>query len=270
MAKLVENTVIVGGTGKTGRRVGERLARLGHTARLASRSTEVPFDWGDERTWPPALVGANAAYVTYFPDLALPGAADGVRRFTRVARDSGIEKLVLLAGRGEPQVAAAEQAVRDSGIAFTILECAFFNQNFSESLLAPVDGVIVFPAKNVGEPFLDCDDIADVAVAALTDDTHAGQTYELTGPEVLTFEQATATLAETLQQPLRYQPMSFEDYAGVLAPYLSASEVAFTIDLFRGLLDGHNASVTDGVERVLHRKPKDFLAFARGLPRAGD
>lgn len=270
MIKPMEATVIIGGAGKTGRRVAERLAREGRATRLASRSSDVPFDWGDESTWSPALAGAHAAYITYFPDLALPEAAERVRRFTRVARDRGIEKLVLLAGRGEPQVAPAEQAIRDSGIAFTILECAFFNQNFSESVLTPVDGVIAFPAKNVGEPFLDCDDVADVAVAALTDDAHAGQTYELTGPEVLTFEQATAILEETLQGPLRYQSMSFEDYAGVLAPYLPPSQVAFTIELFRGLLDGHNASVTDGVERVLQRKPKDFSSFARELHSAGD
>ncbi|HEY6726995.1 MAG TPA: hypothetical protein VI197_23340 [Polyangiaceae bacterium] len=268
MAEVHKNTVVFGGAGKTGRRVADRLSARGWPVRLASRSTQVPFDWTDEGTWSRALAGANLAYLTYFPDLAIPGAADAVRRFTRAAASSGVEKLVLLAGRGEPQVHPAEQAVRDSGIAFTILECAFFNQNFNEGLLAPVDGVIAFPATHVGEPLLDCDDVADVAVAALIDDAHAGQTYELTGPRVLTFEQATSMLAEASGQPLRYQPMSFEAYASVLAPYLPPEQVAFTIDLFRWVLDGHNASVSDGVERVLGRKPKEFAAFVRDALRA--
>jgi len=268
MAELHKTTLILGGGGKTGRRVADRLSGRGLPVRLASRSTDVAFDWSDETTWPRALAGANFAYITYFPDLALPGAADDIRRFTRAAANSGVEKLVLLAGRGEPQVHPAEQAVRESGIPFTILECAFFNQNFSESVLAPMDGVVAFPATNVGEPFIDCDDVADVAVAALLDAAHAGQTYELTGPRVLTFEQATAALAEAWGQPLRYQPMSFEAYASVLSPYLPSEQVAFTIELFRGLLDGHNASVTDGVERVLGRKPKDFAAFARDAAKA--
>lgn len=263
MAELRKTTAILGGSGKTGRRVADRLRARGWPVRLASRSSEVPFDWGDESTWPRALAGANSVYITYFPDLALPGAGADVRRLARAAAASGVERLVLLAGRGEPQVHPAEQAVRDSGLAFTILECAFFNQNFSEGFLAPVDGVIAFPATNVGEPFLDCDDVADVAVAALTDDAHAGQTYDLTGPQVLTFEQATAVIAEASNQPLRYHAMSLEEYASVLAPYLPSHQVGFTLELFRWLLDGHNSRVTDGVERALGRKPKDFSAFAR-------
>ncbi|MDD9938925.1 MAG: hypothetical protein OXT09_35375 [Myxococcales bacterium] len=258
-----EMTVIVGGHGKTGRRVAERLRAMHRPVRVVSPSTPVPFDWSDETTWPPALAGASALYLTYHPDLAIPGAAEHVRRLTRVAVDAGTEKIVLLAGRGEPQVHPAEDAVRDSGAAWTILECAFFMQNFSEGVLAPQDDTIAFPAREVREPFIDCDDIADVAVAALVDDAHAGKTYELTGPRAVTFGEATAELARATGRPLRYVPVSFEQYATGLAEHFTAPVVEFFIDLFRFLLDGHNASVTRDVERVLGRPPRDIRDFAR-------
>src|SRR5262249_28575604 len=121
-----KTTLIVGGAGKTGRRVAERLARRGLPYRMGSRSGAPPFDWNDETTWTAALADVGAAYITFYPDLAVPWAADKVRRFVRRAVDGGVGKLVLLAGRGEPQVRPAEEAVRESDVAYTILEAAFF------------------------------------------------------------------------------------------------------------------------------------------------
>lgn len=172
-----ETTVIIGGNGKTGRRVAQRLEAMGRPARPVSRSSEVRFDWHDPATWAPALRGASSMYLTYYPDLSVPGAAERVDGVCRVAVDEGLERVVLLAGRGEPQVAPAEDAVRASGLAHTILECAFFSQNFSEGVALPVDGVIPFPAGDTPEPFVDCDDIADVAVAALTELGHDGLNF---------------------------------------------------------------------------------------------
>ena len=264
-----QTTLILGGSGKTGRRVAERLAARGLPVRIGSRSGQPPFDWDDERTWAAALAGIGSIYITYYPDLALPGAADHVGRLARRAVESGVRKLVLLSGRGEPQVHPAEQAVRESGALYTILECAFFCQNFSEGAMAPDGDEIVFPGGDVAEPFLDVDDIADAAVAALTDDAHAGVTYELTGPRLLTFAQAAAEIAAASGRPMRYVPVTFEQYAEALAPHMPADHVSFLIDLFRWLTDGHNASVTDGVERVLGRKPRDFHDYAREAAAAG-
>ena len=206
-------TVVVGGRGKTGRRVVERLRAKGLPVRPVSPSAAIPFDWEDEASWGPALRGAEALYLTYYPDLAVPGAAEHVRRLSARAVAEGVRHIVLLAGRGEPQVHPAEDAVRASGASWTILECAFFMQNFDEGLLAPQGDTIAFPAGGVREPFIDCDDIADVAVAALTDPAaHAGQTYELTGPRLLTFGEATEHLARATGRPLRYLPVSFEQY----------------------------------------------------------
>jgi len=267
--KTATRTLIVGGNGKTGRRVAERLRGRGLPFRLASRSSAPAFDWNDESTWASALEGMSAAYVTYAPDLAVPWAAEHVRRFVQRAVAAGVENLVLLAGRGEPQVHPAEEAVRRSGVAFTILEAAFFAQNFSEGVLAPVDGEIVFPGGNVAAPFVDTDDIADVAVAALTEDGHAGKTYDLTGPRLLTFDAAAREIAAASGRPMRYRPVSPEEYAALLAPHMPAPEVAFLVELFAHLTDGHNAHLADGVQRALGRPPRDFRDFARTAASAG-
>lgn len=256
-----KQTLIVGGTGKTGRRVAARLSEKGESVRLASRPA---FDWHDESTWAPMLAGISAAYLTYAPDIAIPGAAEQVGRFAQKAVEHGVEKLVLLDGRGEPQVLPAEEAVKNSGATYTILRCAFFAQNFSEGVLAPVDGVIAFPAGTMVEPFVDCDDIADVATAALSDDSHAGKIYELTGPRLLGFADVARELSQASGRALRYVPVSFEEYAALLAPHLPPDQVTFFIDLFRYLLDGHNAHLVDGVREALGRPARDFSDYARG------
>lgn len=257
-----EITVIIGGTGKTGRRVAERLAAKGLPHRAVSRSSEIPFDWQDETTWEAALAGARNLYLTYYPDLAVPGAADHVRRLCARAVAAGVQHIVLLAGRGEPQVHPAEDAVRSSGASWTILECAFFSQNFTEGVLAAQDGKLVFPGGNVAEPFIDCDDIADCVVEALLDPAHRHQTYELTGPRALTFAEAAAAMSEASGEPLVYVPVSFEAYADILGEHMPPPVVAFFIDLFRFLLDGHNSPTTDGVERMLGRPARDFRDYA--------
>jgi uncharacterized protein YbjT (DUF2867 family) len=257
-----KTTLVVGGMGKTGRRVAERLQAKSVPVRLGSRSSSPAFDWNDEHTWTAALDGVHAAYVTYHPDLAVPGAAEQVRRFSSQAVRSGVEQLVLLAGRGEPQVLPAERAVVESGARYTILRCAFFAQNFSEGAFAPVSDEILFPVVPTTEPFVDADDIADVAVAALTSQRHDGAIYDLTGPRLLSFEDVARALSRATGRSIRYVPVSFEAYAQALAPYLPPEQVAFFIGLFRELLDGHNAHLSEDVERVLGRKPRDFADYA--------
>ena len=128
-------TLVLGGTGKTGRRVAERLTARGLPVRIGSRSAEPPFDWEDQATWAPAASRRGAAYITYYPDLAFPGAADKVRSFAAVAVENGVRRLVLLSGRGEAGALRGEQAVQESGVEWTIVRSSFMNQNFSEGLL---------------------------------------------------------------------------------------------------------------------------------------
>ncbi|MFF3095792.1 NmrA family transcriptional regulator [Streptomyces cyaneofuscatus] len=272
---LVMDTVLVtSGTGKTGRRVAERLAALGVPVRAGSRAGEVPFDWQDESGWAAALDGAEAAYVAYYPDLAVPGAAGAMAAFGRVAAASGLRRVVLLSGRGEPQAAVAEEALRGAcgEVGLTVVRSAFFAQNFSEGALldSVLGGELVFPAGSTAEPFLDIDDLADVVVAALTGEGHAGAVYELTGPRSLTFEEAAEELGRAAGRPVRYVPVSGAAYAEVLEGFgVSGPEAGFLAELFATLLDGHNSATTDDVKRVLGRGAKEFTAFTREAARDG-
>ena len=173
-------TLVLGGTGKTGRRVLERLRSRGVPTRAASRASDPPFDWGDQGTWDAVLDGVTAAYISYAPDLAIPGATDAIRAFVERAVEHGVRRLVLLSGRGEEEAQACERIIQRPDIEWTVVRCSWFSQNFSEGefLDMVLAGEIALPAGEVGEPFVDADDIADVAVAALTEDGHAGQVYE--------------------------------------------------------------------------------------------
>ncbi len=265
-------TLVLGGTGKTGRRVAQRLSALGRPVRVGSRSGRPPFDWEDRATWAPALDGAGAAYVSYYPDLAAPGAVEAVDAFTRLAVGSGVSRLVLLAGRGEPEAELAEQAVRDYGAELTIVRAAWFSQNFSEDyLLGPVlAGEVALPAGDTPEPFVDADDIADVAVAALTQDGHAGQLYEPTGPRLLTFAEAVGEIAKATGRQVRYLPVSLDEYAATAAGQgVPAEAVVLLTYLFSEVLDGRNARVSDGVRRALGREPRDFAVYARDAGASG-
>jgi uncharacterized protein YbjT (DUF2867 family) len=273
MSNHTQNTtLIVGGTGKTGRRVAERLQARGMPVRIGSRSSAPPFDWEDRATWAPALRGATSAYVSYFPDLAVPGAPEAIAAFTEVALANGTRRLVLLSGRGEEEAQRAERVLQDSGADWTIVRCSWFSQNFSESFfLEPLlAGEVALPAGSVGEPFVDVEDIADVAAAALTEDGHVGQLYELTGPRLLRFDEAVEEIARAAGRPIRYAPVSIGDFtAGLAQDGVPDDVVSLLAYLFTEVLDGRNAHLSDGVQRALGREPRDFAQFARDTAAAG-
>jgi uncharacterized protein YbjT (DUF2867 family) len=262
-------TLVLGGTGKTGHRVASRLP---HDVRLGSRSGQPPFDWTDDTTWAPALDSVDSVYVSYYPDISFPDAASRVTALARAAADAGVTRLVLLSGRGEPDAEPAEQGVRDAGVEWTILRCSWFMQNFSEHfLLQPVlEGVIALPAGDVAEPFLDLDDLAEVAVATLTQAGHAGRVYELTGPRLLTFADAAAELSAVTGREIRYLPLTPEEYAAAAAQAgVPAEEIEPLTDLIVRVLDGHNAHLSGDVERVLGRPARDFTDYAHTAAHAG-
>jgi uncharacterized protein YbjT (DUF2867 family) len=120
-------TLVLGGTGKTSRRVAARLAARGLPIRLGSRSGEPRFDWADRATWAPVLRDVGAVYVTYYPDLAIAGADDGGGAFAELAVATGARRLVLLSGRGEEGAMLGEQAVRAAGADWTILRSSWFS-----------------------------------------------------------------------------------------------------------------------------------------------
>lgn len=263
--------LVVGATGKTGARVAAKLENMGVAVRRGSRGSETPFDWESPATWAPALRGVKKAYVTYFPDLAFPGAVEKLEAFTKVAAASGLQHLVLLSGRGEHHARLGEEVVRHSGIPFTLVRSAWFAQNFSEGYLRDpiLAGVLPMPGGDIAEPIIDIDDIADVAVAALTEEGHLGELYEVTGPRLMTFAEMANVLADATGRPIRHIPISFEEFHANVA----AAGDDFVADVFtaiaRETLDGRNAHTSDGVERALGRKPRDFGEFAAAAASRG-
>ncbi|MEO0664654.1 MAG: NmrA family NAD(P)-binding protein [Pseudomonadota bacterium] len=263
--------LVVGATGKTGSRVVTRLEDKGFAVRHGSRHSDIPFDWDAPETWAPALSGIRKAYVTYFPDLAFPGAVEKLEAFTKVAAQTGLEHIVLLSGRGEHFAGLGEDVVRQSGLPFTIVRAAWFAQNFSEGYLRDpiLGGVLPMPGGDIAEPIIDIDDIADVVTAALTEEGHIGQRYEVTGPRLMTFAEMAEALSAALGTHVQHVPISFEDFHANVA----ASGDTFVADVFtqiaRETLDGRNAYVADGVERALGRKPRDFADFAAAAAARG-
>jgi uncharacterized protein YbjT (DUF2867 family) len=250
----------------------ERLRARGLPVRVGSRSGEPPFDWEDQATWAPALDGVRRVYIAYYPDIGVPGAAEIVSSFADLAVRRGVPRLVLLSGRGEPEAEHAEQAVRDTGAELTIVRSTWFAQNFSEDYWWDhvVSGEVALPAGDTPEPFVDVDDIADVAVAALTDDRHVGEQYELTGPRLLTFAQAVEEISRATGREIRYVPISLSEHAAAAAEEGVPGEfIDLLTYLFGTVLDGRNAHLTDGVQRALGREPKDFADFARDAAAAG-
>lgn len=265
-------TLVLAGTGKTGRRVVSGLVARDMPVRVGSRRAEPPFDWHDDTTWGPALRGVDRTYVAFYPDAAFPGAARAVGSFADQAVARGVRHLVLLADRGADEAERCEQAVRDSGAEWTIVRAGFITQNFSEAFLVELvrAGVVALPAGDVAEPFTDAEDIADVAVAALTENGHAGRIHEVTGPRLITFADAVGEIARVTRREVRYLPVTPEQFVssltgrGVPAEY--ATELA---DLMVEVFDGRRATVTDTVERILGRPPRDFAEYARKTAATG-
>ncbi|MGV6815906.1 MAG: NmrA family NAD(P)-binding protein [Thiotrichales bacterium] len=265
-------TLVLGGTGKTGRRVAERLQARGVETRVASRSANPPFDWNNPGTWNAALEGVTAAYITYAPDLAIPGATDAIRSFVDKAVAKGIKRLVLLSGRGEEEAQACERIVQQADVEWTVVRASWFMQNFSEGefLSMVLDGAITLPAADVPEPFIDANDIANVAVAALTEEGHVGEIYEVTGPRMLTFTELAMEISQAAGREVQFVQIPKEAFAQGIVESGAPDNIAWLLNyLFETVLDGRNAYLCDGVQRALGREPTDFSDYARRIAARG-
>jgi uncharacterized protein YbjT (DUF2867 family) len=270
----LENDVILvlGGTGKTGRRVADLLRKAGKRVRIGSRTAEPRFDWEDRATWGPALQGVKAAYVAYQPDLAAPGALEIVDAFFRQATACGVEKLVLLSGRGEVEAEQAERALQATGADWTILRASWFFQNFSEGFFvdAIAAGEVALPSGPAAEPFVDVDDIAEIAVAAFTEVGHSRQLYDITGPRALTFPEAIGEIAQAIGRDISFTAAQPEEFrAQLVASGVPGVEADLVIYLFTTVLDGRNTPLADGVQRALGRPPRDFSDYVRRTAATG-
>jgi len=270
---MKENYLIIGGTGKTGRKVVANLEDQGHNVRIGSRSAVPSFEWEDPSNWMDVLKDIDKMYVVFYPDLAVPGAYEAIQRITMVAKAVGVKKVVLLSGKGEKEAERCEDLIANSGLDYTLVRASWFNQNFSESFFVdPVlSGEVALPMPEAQIPFVDTDDIADVVTAALNGDQHNGKTYEVTGPRKVTFAEAIAEISKATGRPISYHPITLKEYteimknAGLPADYIWLFEY-----LFREVLGNpNNQVVSNDVERVLGRKAKDFSEFASETAKTG-
>ncbi|PWW56895.1 NAD(P)H-binding protein [Actinokineospora spheciospongiae] len=271
-----DNTLVLGATGKSGRRVAARLRLRGTPVRAASRSSSTGFDWADPDGWDAVLAGVTAAYVVA---PTVPGPVHG---FVARAEAAGVRRLVLLSGRGADtwgdsafglDMRSAEDAVRGSALDWTVLRPSNFDQNFDEDLFhAPlVAGELALPAGAVPEPFIDLEDVADVAAAVLTEpDGHAGKVYELSGPRALTFAEATELISRASGLPITYKQVSPAEYTAALVEQGWAEADAHHVaEMFVLMESGIIAETADGVATVLGREPRTFEDYAVRAAAAG-
>jgi len=264
--------LIIGKNGKTGSRVNQRLQALGYATRPVSRSTRPAFDWENPATWRSAIEGTDTAYVTYQPDLAVPGAESTIKAFVRVAAEAGLKHIVLLSGRGEKGAERAEEILKASGLAWNIVRASWFCQNFSESFMLEgiLAGELVLPAGDTVEPFIDADDIADVAVAALTEPRHRNKLFEVTGPCAMTFAQCTQEMSDALGQPLKFTTVPIDAYIEALQEQGVPEDLQWLLrELFTVVFDGRNSNVMPGVEEALGRPATDFKTWVQKTLESG-
>jgi len=270
---MINNILVIGGTGKTGRKVVQRLQAQGLNVRVGSRNVQPAFDWHTPAGWHSALQGMDAIYVTYQPDLAVPGAYEAVQELLQQASANNIKKVVLLSGRGEHEAQRCEQLLIQSGLNYSIVRCSWFSQNFSESFFLPpvLAGHVALPNPEAKIPFLDTDDIADMAVATLLDSKHNGQLYELTGPRQLTFKEAVAEISKATGRQLSYSPISLQAYIEGLRQAQVPDEYVWLINLlFTEVLGNEdNNRISHDIQHVLGRPAKDFSVYAQETAATG-
>ncbi len=265
--------LVLGANGKTGRRVLERLENNADVeVRAGSRNAAIPFDWEKPETWQATLQDIDTVYISYQPDLAIPSATTAIQLFSGLATQMGVQKMVLLSGRGEKEAQVCEEIVKSNAKKWTIVRASWFNQNFSESFfLEPIlAGYVALPRAEALEPFTDADDIADVIVTSLLDEKHNGQTYELTGPRLLTFKEVTIEIAKASGREITFQDLTLDEYIQMLREYQVPEDHIWLVNyLFEQVLDGRNSSITSDIEKVLGRKAKDFSAYALETAKTG-
>ncbi|MDX1315163.1 MAG: NmrA family transcriptional regulator [Eudoraea sp.] len=264
--------LVLGGTGKTGRRVVQRLEALGHEVRVASRGSEPSFDWSKPEEWEAVLEGMDKAYVAYYPDLAVPGSKEAITQLVKIAERTGLKKMVILSGRGEPEAQECEQIALNSNINTVVVRVDWFMQNFSEYFfLDPIKaGVVAVPQAETKIPFVDLDDVADVALKALLEDRFANEVLELTGPDLINFGEVVEEISKATGRDIQYIPISIEEYTQMLREHQVPEDFVWLITyLFTNVLDGRNASTTNNIEIILGRPAKSFSTFAKEIAVTG-
>jgi uncharacterized protein YbjT (DUF2867 family) len=268
-----ENILVIGGTGKTGSLVVKNLSKLNHNVRVVGRMTDPVFNWEDPKTYDAALKGMDRAYIVYYPDLAVPGAKKAISELTDKALKAGLDKVVLLSGKGEKEAEACEEIVSNSGLNFSIVRASWFNQNFDQGAFKNyiASGILALPMPDARIPFTDTQDIADVVTKVLLEDAYNGQTVTVTGPKRLNFREVSAIISSKLGRQIIYQAISMDHFkSDLLAAGLPKPVIWLLAYLFTEVLGrSENQIVSDDVEQILGRKPISFEEYVDKTIRSG-
>jgi uncharacterized protein YbjT (DUF2867 family) len=259
--------LIIGGTGKVGSRVSKYLSSAGHVARVASRTGgDIRFDWRDPASYRPAVIGVDGIFVVG------PGSAtDWSASLTELLASAsavGVRHVVLLSARGveflpDGAVARAENALTAGPIPWTILRPSHFAQNFTEAMFVPVDGAVIAAVGDGAEPFVDVDDIAQVAATVFDTDGWKNETVDISGPEALGFDEAVTILSTHAKRSLRFEDESDDDHiARLRSANTPEGYIEWRMAMLGGIRRGEDSYVSDGVRRVLGRPATSFGEWA--------
>ncbi len=264
--KDIKTILVIGASGKTGSAVYNRLLKHLPNDKLkaASRSSSTQFDWNDATTWEPALQDVSHVYLTYYPDLAIEASAAHIRAFCDLAKLMTVKHITLLSGRGEPAAQTCEGILIDSGLSWNIVRASWFSQNFSDGFFKGfIDaGHIALPVKNVKEPFIDIEDIADVAVETLLNPEKQNKLFEVTGPELLSFNDIATQFTDILGREIKFSTVSKAEFNNMMLAQDVPEDVLSLLNfLFTEVLDGRNEYVTHGVEEALGQPATSFKEY---------
>lgn len=268
----IKNILVLGGTGKTGKLIVETLNHQGYHIRVGSRFGTPAFAWENPTNWCDILEEIDAVYINFAPDLAIPTAANAIQAFVNLAIESGVKRAVLLSGRGEEEAQRCETLIQRNEWEWTIIRASWFAQNFSEGAFTEMVqvGTVALPTSQIKEPFIDVNDIAEIATIALTQDGHNRQVYEVTGPELISFPDAIAEISKATGRSIEFHAISMADFIEGAKQQNQPEEMIWLLNyLFETVLDGRNAYLTDGVQRSLGRAPKSFSEYAKRTASTG-
>lgn len=263
---------VIGATGKTGRRVTQRLQDMGYSIRPLSRQSTPAFDWLQPENWLDALNGVDSVYITFQPDLAIPQAQHAIKELVTMAIQAGVKHLVLLSGRGEDGAQKAEHQVQLSGLEWNVIRASWFMQNFSESFMLEglLNRELVLPEAKTKEPFIDTDDIADMVVATLTQPRLRNQLFEITGPELLSFKDCLQQISDAIGETVNYHGIPVDEFISAAKQNGMPDQLAWLMnELFTEVLDGRNAFTTHTIEQVLERPAKTFKEYVTQVVKTG-
>jgi uncharacterized protein YbjT (DUF2867 family) len=276
MANSSARPLVLAGTGKTGSRVAAKLAKFGLSVRTAARKgADVRFDWDDQATYRPALQDVDRVYLV--APVMRTDFAGQVSSFLDLAEASGVRHVTYLSAfgtdQGPPEVAhrAVELDLMSRGaVTHSILRPAWFMQNFSETFLKPIDGVITVPTGDGAEAFVDAEDIAAVAAATLArPGAHAGAQYTPAGPEALTVSDAADIIADVTGQPTKHNDIDRQAWIDVAVSAGVPTDYGQTLrTLTETIASGHGSRPNDDVRNVTGVPPASFADFARRTAHA--